>query len=308
MLTIGDFELYSIITGTIALDGGAMYGVVPKVLWSKVEEVDELNRIRIAMRTLLAVNKKAGRVIIVDGGAGDKWPQDELERYDIETRPTAILDALRALCFSKEDVTDVILTHLHFDHVGGFSSFDEEGDAKPTFPNANHWIHEGHWRHANNPTERDRASFLKRDLAFLHSYNLLKFVSGDPPNPTIAGIEWFVSNGHTPCMLLPIFKGTQKRSKIADDGHEKAADTSQKEEGRDLMFTGDLIPNANQLNPAWSMSYDLFPLTIVEERKRVLTRCLETGMLLAFPHDMKMSGASVTFNGKRYHVKEPLLF
>lgn len=286
MLTIGDFELYSIITGTIALDGGAMYGVVPKVLWAKIEEVDELNRVKIAMRTLLAVNHKTGQVIIVDGGAGDKWPQEELERYDIINHPNAIFDALQRLSIAREDVTDVILTHLHFDHVGGFSSFAEKDEPSPVFPRANHWIHEGHWKHANNPTERDRASFLKRDLAFLHSSNLLKFVTGDSPDPTIEGIQWVVSNGHTPHMLLPIFKG----------------------EEFDVMFSGDLIPNANQLNPAWSMSYDLFPLTVLEERKGVLARCIRTGMRLAFPHDMKMAGASVSLDGKRYRIKETMDF
>jgi len=286
MLKISDFELYSIVTGTIALDGGAMYGVVPKVLWSKVEEVDELNRVRIAMRTLLAINKKTGCVMVIDGGAGDKWPQNELDRYAIENRPHAISDALKRLSVSKESVTDVILTHLHFDHVGGFSYSNERGETLPTFPCARHWIHEGHWRHANAPTERDRASFLKRDLAFLHTSNLLRFVTGDNPEPTLKGVEWFVSNGHTPYMLLPIFKG----------------------ETFDLMFAGDLIPNANQLNPAWSMSYDLFPLTILSERKEVLKRCLETGMRLAFPHDMKMAGAAVRFDGRRYSVKEALDF
>lgn len=286
MLKIGEFEIYSIITGTIALDGGAMYGVVPKVLWSKVEEVDELNRIRIAMRTLLAINKKAGRILVVDGGAGDKWPQNEMNRYAIENHPDAISDALHRLSLSAKDVTDVILTHLHFDHVGGFSYLNENGETRPTFPNARHWIHEAHWKHANNPTERDRASFLRRDLAFLHSFDLLKFVTGDQPDSTIEGIKWFVSNGHTPFMLLPIFQG----------------------EPFDLMFSGDLIPNANQLNPAWSMSYDLFPLTILKERKQVLSRCIETGMRLAFPHDMKMAGASILFDGKRYRVGEALNF
>jgi len=286
MIKIGNFQIYSIVTGTIALDGGAMYGVVPKVLWSKVEEVDELNRVKLAMRTLLAIDSQHGRIILVDGGAGNKWPEEERERYAIETHPNAIFEALKTLSLSSTDVTDVILTHLHFDHVGGFSYSDERGETLPTFPRARHWIHEGHWRHANAPTERDRASFLKRDLAFLHTSNLLRFVTGDNPEPTLKGVEWFVSNGHTPYMLLPIFKG----------------------ETFDLMFAGDLIPNANQLNPAWSMSYDLFPLTILSERKEVLKRCLETGMRLAFPHDMKMAGAAVMFDGRRYSVKEALDF
>lgn len=286
MLKIGEFEIYSIVTGTIALDGGAMYGVVPKVLWSRLEKVDELNRITIAMRTLFAVNKRAGRVILVDSGAGDKWPQEELERYDIINHFNAIFDALHRLSISPEDVTDVILTHLHFDHVGGFSYLDENGKPCPTFPNARHWIHEDHWKHANNPTERDRASFLSRDMAFLQSFDLLHFVTGKQPDSTIEGIKWFVSNGHTPFMLLPIFQGA----------------------AFDLLFSGDLIPNANQLNPAWSMSYDLFPLTVLEERKKILKRCIETGMRLAFPHDMKMAGAAILFDGKRYRVKEALNF
>ncbi len=286
MLKIGEFQVYSIVTGTIALDGGAMYGVVPKVLWSKVEKVDELNRIKIAMRTLLAINKKTGLVILVDGGAGDKWPQNEMDRYAIENRPHAISDALNGLSLSEKDVTDVILTHLHFDHAGGFSYLNENGKPHPRFPNARHWIHKDHWQHANNPTERDKASFLRRNLVFLHSFDLLKFVAGDQPDSTIKGIEWFVSHGHTPFMLLPILQG----------------------DPFDLMFSGDLIPNAQQLNPTWSMSYDLFPLTILKERKQVLSRCIKKGMRLAFPHDMKMAGAALMFNGKQYQVKEALIF
>ncbi len=285
-MDIGGFEVASVVTGTIALDGGAMYGVVPKVLWSRFEEPDELNRIRIAMRSLVAVNLDRGDVIVVDGGAGEKWPHDELERYSIEVRQGAVEEALRSFRLAPGDVTDVVITHGHFDHAGGFSRLDSDNVSSPLFPNARHWIHKGHWDHLRNPTERDRASFLRRDFVFLEDSGLLHAVEGEEPRSSIEGVEWFVSHGHTPFMLLPVFKGSK----------------------RTLMFTGDLIPLSTQINPAWNMSYDLLPLVILEERKKVLKRAADQEMVLAFPHDMKMAGATVRWDGRRYVVREEFSF
>jgi glyoxylase-like metal-dependent hydrolase (beta-lactamase superfamily II) len=151
------------------------------------------------------------------------------------------------------------------------------------FRNARHWVHKAQWENALSPSERDRASYPLRDHAALHESDRLRIVDGDPPPPPCDGVEWFVSNGHTPGQLLPIFF----------DEHAL------------LMFVGDLIPTSAHLPVPWVMAYDLFPLTAIEEKKRVLDRCRDDGLLLAFPHDRRMGGARVSF-GARYPQAIPI--
>lgn len=299
MIKVGSFELRSIVTGRYRLDGGAMFGVVPKVVWQKSEDVDDLNRIAMVMRTLLAVDREQRRVILVDTGAGDKWEPDEASRFAIEADPDAIPQALAACGLASEDITDVIITHWHFDHNGGVTVWDgpRPGDhskahsapagtgargADPErtrlrYPNATHWIHEAQWRHAQAPSPKDRASFLDRDFACLRESDRLRVVEGDAPSPPADGIRWLVSHGHTPGQLLPIFEDDRDR----------------------LLFVGDLIPTSTHLSPAWVMAYDLFPLQTIEEKKRVLRWCQSDGMMLAFPHDRRMGGARVDAGGRR---------
>jgi glyoxylase-like metal-dependent hydrolase (beta-lactamase superfamily II) len=145
------------------------------------------------------------------------------------------------------------------------------------YPNATHWVHQAQWRHAQNPTPKDRASFLDRDFARLRDSDHLRVVDGDAPPPPADGIRWLVSHGHTPGQLLPIFE---------DEQHP-------------LLFVGDLIPTSTHLPPAWVMAYDLFPLQTIEEKQSVLHWCQSDGMMLAFPHDRRMGGARVDASGRR---------
>lgn len=180
MQKIDPFELYSVVNGTLRLDGGAMFGVVPKVLWKNINDVDEQNRILLATRTLLAVDRSRGRVILVDTGCGTKWQPKQADRYAINHDQSAVPDALLAIGLSPDDVTDVVITHLHFDHNGGLTYwYDEPGRAaRLTYPKARHWVHRGHWKHAANPHFKDRGSFLPEDFAALDASGLLNFVEG----------------------------------------------------------------------------------------------------------------------------------
>ncbi len=282
MLEIGPFELYSVVTGSIRLDGGAMFGVVPKVLWDKVTDVDDLNRILLSTRTLLAVDRTHARAVIVDTGCGSKWEPDQIERYETHYDADAIPNALKNIGLSTEDITDVVIGHLHFDHNGGLTYWydDPGGPTRLCYPQARHWIHRSHWNHALEPHARDRASFLKEDFLPLADAGVLQFVEGDGQEVPFEGLEWFVSHGHTPGQLHPIF-GT---------GSEQ------------LIFIGDLVPTVAHLRLGWVMAYDNEPLTTIAERQVIYRRCLEGGLLLAFPHDPSVGGVSI--DGK---VERPIV-
>lgn len=273
MLKIEPFEFYSVVTGSVRLDGGAMFGVVPKVLWENVTDVDDLNRIPLKTRTLMAVDRARGRVILVDTGCGTKWSKDRADRFAVQYKPAAVPAALEAVGLSVDDVTDVVITHLHFDHNGGLTYWYDEpaGPTRPTYPQARHWVHQRQWEHANQPSVKDRASFLCEDFAVLAEEGLLRLVEGDNPSPPLDGMAWLVSNGHTPCQLHPIFGIGPER----------------------LLFVGDLVPTAAHLPLGWIMAYDLHPMTTIAEREAIYRRCLEEDLLLAFPHDPKVGGVAI---------------
>lgn len=273
MLKLGRFELHSVVNGTVRLDGGAMFGVVPKVLWQKVTDVDDSNRILLSTRTFVAVDRTAGHVILVDTGCGTKWEAKQAARYAVHHDPDALSGALQALGLQTDAVTDVVITHLHFDHNGGLTYWydDPGGPTRLRFPQARHWVHKDHWEHAHNPTRKDRASFLKEDFEALGDAGVLSFVEGDRPAGTIDGVEWLVSCGHTPSQLHPVFKG----------------------DGEQLLFAGDLIPTAVHLPLSWVMAYDLRPLTTIAEKEAIYRRCAEEGLMLAFPHDPTTGGVAI---------------
>lgn len=288
MLTIGRFDIVSVVTGTFRLDGGAMFGVVPKVLWGPHEDVDDDNRILLSTRSLIAVSHDRKTAIVVDTGNGTKWPPEEARRFAIDPDGDAISRALRdQFALSTSDVTDIIVTHLHFDHNGGLTEWAGEpgGETRLCFPSARHWIHRRHWEYAYRPTEKDRASFLDRDIGILKSTERLHWVDGVEPASPWGEVRFFVSDGHTPAQLLPIF----------DDGRTS------------LMHVGDVFPTSSHLRPAWVMAYDLEPLKTIDEKKRILSWCREKGLRLAFPHDARLGAAEIEFSNSRPIVTRTVL-
>ncbi|MFQ5494925.1 MAG: MBL fold metallo-hydrolase [Phycisphaerae bacterium] len=273
MVKIEPFELYSVVTGTLRLDGGAMFGVVPKVLWEKVADVDRQNRIALATRTLLAVDRGHKRVILVDTGCGTKWESKQAARYAIRHDASAVEKALAAIGLSVGDVTDVVVTHLHFDHNGGLTRWYDQpgGRTELCFPGARHWIHRDHWLHANQPYVKDRASFIPADFTALETAGVLRFLEGPKPAPTIDGVAWLVSHGHTPYQLHPVFGDGPRR----------------------LVFAGDLVPTVAHLRLGWVMAYDVAPVETMREKERIYRQCLDGGLMLAFPHDPQVGGATI---------------
>ena len=283
MLKLGSFELYSIVTGTLRLDGGAMFGVVPKVLWANRTEPDELNRIPLVTRTLLAVDRARRCVVLVDTGCGTKWDPQQADRFAIQHKANAISEGLGAIGLSAQDVTDVVITHLHFDHNGGLTAWEDKrgGPTRLCYPNARHWIHKKHWEHAHSPHRKDSTSFLMEDFQGLAEAGVLRFVEGEDPYPSIDGVEWLISQGHTPYQLLPVFASGSER----------------------LVFVGDMVPTIAHLRPTWVMAYDVRPTTTIDEKVRLFHRAIEHGWSLDFPHEPEAGAVEIGGNIERPIVR-----
>lgn len=255
---IGPYTLHSIETGRFALDGGAMFGVVPKTLWEKTNPPDEKNRIAMAARALLIVGN--GRKILVDVGNGKKYTDKLTAIYKLDTSEFDIFSSLKQHHLNPEDITDVILTHLHFDHAGG-STTSVNGEIRPTFPKAKYWVQREHWRAANNPTERDRASFFNEDFMPLQFHGVLDYTDGE--GEIFPGISVRIVHGHTTALQCPVIT----------DGRTT------------LFYCADLMPTTSHVNLPWIMAYDLRPLVTLEEKREILTRAVEESWILFFEHD-----------------------
>ncbi|MEJ2055757.1 MAG: MBL fold metallo-hydrolase, partial [Calditrichaceae bacterium] len=233
-MKIADNDIFTIETGYISLDGGAMFGVVPKTLWQKNNPADEFNRIKLALRLLVIRNTK--RLIIVDTGVGNKLNEKLSKIYNVNHTQYDLKPALNKHNIDIEDVTDVILTHLHFDHVGGATYYDN-GKLKLTFPNAVHHIQGEQWHWANNPSEKDKASYMPENFVPILEQAKLNELPG--PGTLYAGIDLLVMYGHTHGMQLP---------KISDGKNT-------------LFFCGDLMPTASHIPLPYIMGYDNNPMT-----------------------------------------------
>lgn len=284
MLAIGPYELHCIDAGAMRLDGGAMFGVVPRVLWEQHHVPDERHRITLAMRVLLAIDRRAGRVILVDTGPGSKWTPAERDRFGFDDPPDGLTRGLAALGVAEHDVTDVIVTHLHFDHNGGLTvDAAGAGQPRPRFPRARHWIHAGHLAHAHAPTVKDRASFYPRDFEAIERAGLFQVVDSAAALP-FPNITWLIAQGHTPYQLLPRF--------------EDACCAAQ--------FVADLVPTAAHLPLPWIMAYDNEPLKTLQEKQRLMEDCARRDVILIFEHDPQVAAGRVDLSGRHPALGERL--
>ncbi|HEU4901903.1 MAG TPA: MBL fold metallo-hydrolase [Flavisolibacter sp.] len=262
-------NLYSIQTGNFKLDGGAMFGVVPKSIWNKINPADENNLCSWAMRCLLIEDE--GRLILVDNGIGNKQEAKFFSHYYLHGDDT--LDgSLAKHGFHRDDITDVFLTHLHFDHCGG--SIIREGDRLvPAFKNAVYWSNEEHWDWATKPNDREKASFLKENILPIQESGQLKFV--DMPN-----VDWDAS------LPLPQQVFTNNISLRFVEGHTAGMMLPQiSYKGKTIVYMADLLPSAGHIPIPYVMAYDMFPLTTLHEKKSFLKEAVEGDYLLFFEHD-----------------------
>lgn len=279
-MQIGEYKLHSIQTGLFRLDGGAMFGIVPKTLWSKTNPPDEKNRIDMCMRALLLVSDK--RRILIDNGIGHKNSDKFNNIYGVDHSEYILEKELFKLGFVKDDITDVILTHLHFDHAGGSTYYDEEGQLQVTFPNATHYLQKVQWEWANNPSERDKASFIPENFKLLEKKRILKLIEGNENFDDF--VELHVINGHTPY---------QQIVKISDDSNT-------------VLFAADLLPMAAHVQIPYIMGYDLFPMTTLEEKKKYLPLAVKNDWLIFIEHDPYIEACTIGQNEKGFYIKEKM--
>jgi len=272
-LTLGSFEIYGLQDGLFRLDGGAMFGVVPKVLWEKRFPADEKNRIKLALNCLLIKTKKA--LFLVETGIGSKLNLKSSDLYSVKTEP-GLIPSLRKLGVEAEDMNFVVNTHLHFDHCGGNTSKNKEGEIVPTFPMAKYIIQKGEWEYALHPSERDRASYLDENFLPLEKYSLAQIIEGK--KQISAGVEVFPVPGHTAF-------------------HQCVKVQSQ---GEILFFLGDLVPTTAHIGLPYIMSYDLFPLETLKNKKIYYEKAIREDWILAFNHDPEHYFGKVVKEGDKY--------
>lgn len=279
-------HLYSINTGYFKLDGGAMFGVVPKVIWNKLCPADSQNHINMAMRSLLI--EDGNRLILVDTGIGHKQDAKFFSHYDLYGNDS-LDQSLAAHGFHRNDITDVILTHLHFDHCGG--AIQREGDLLvPAFKNAVYWSNEAHWNWAVKPNAREKASFLKENILPIQESGQLKFISHQPVGSIAEttsfseGIELHFAEGHTASMMLPRIKY----------------------KGKTIIFSADLIPMMAHIPLPYIMAYDMFPLTTLLEKQIFLEKAVKDEAVLFFEHDPETECCTLLQTEKGIRYKERL--
>ena len=274
-------KVTSIHSGLFKLDGGAMFGVVPQQLWKHHNEPDENNMCTWAMRCLLV--ETDSRKILLDTGMGNK--QDEKFRSHFEPHgPYSLLNSLSNIHIRADEITDVFLTHLHFDHCGGAVHLDQLGTLSPTFPNAKYWSNRAHWEWARNPNPREKASFLKENFVPLEEEGMVHFIPTDDfITSWIDGINILHVDGHTEKMMIPHIRMGNKT----------------------IVFCADLLPSAGHLGLPYVMSYDIRPLETLKEKKSFLDKAVEEEYILFLEHDKDQECIQVGLNEKgRYTIRQ----
>ena len=270
--TVGDLELISVSDGTFRLDGGSMFGVIPKTMWSQKAPPDERNRILLAMRPLIV---RGARTMIIDAGAGDKENEKFRDIYGLD-RSRHLDHTLAEAGLAPEDIDIVLATHLHFDHAGGFTVRDGGGRLRPRFPRAQYVVRRGEWEDATHPNARTRASYLLDNYVPLAEAGVLQLVDDD--QTIMPGVRVRRTGGHTPHHQMVVIESG----------------------GRTAAFVADLIPTTAHVPDVWVMGYDLFPLDTMAAKREFAKEAIEKKILVFFEHDPMIAAGYLTEeNGKR---------
>jgi glyoxylase-like metal-dependent hydrolase (beta-lactamase superfamily II) len=274
-----DFELTPLLDGYFRLDGGAMFGVVPKTLWEMRMNADERNRITMAMRPLL-VRPSSGALMIIDAGCGDKMDAKSAGIYGFDRRENLDVTMTRAGVRSH-DIEVVLASHLHFDHAGGFTARDASGAVRPRFPNARYLANQGEWDDANHPHERNRASYFPENYVPLQEAGVLDLLADDA---VIApGIRMRRTGGHTRFHHIIYLESG----------------------GKTAVFAADLIPTTAHVDVPWIMAYDLYPMDTLEFKRAFVREAVEREYIVFFEHDPAIAAGIIRQKDRRLYV-EPI--
>ncbi len=279
-------KIHSINTGYFKLDGGAMFGVVPKSLWQRTNPADEKNLCTWAMRSLLF--EDGDRLILIDTGVGNKQDDKFFSHYYLHGDDS--LDGnLNKLGFHRNDITDVFLTHLHFDHVGGAIEWNKDRTGfLPAFPNARFWSNEKHWKWATEPNPREKASFLKENIIPLQESGQLNFidVANDFTASTPLGFDVVIVNGHTDSQMLPVIEY----------------------KGKKVVFMADLLPSVGHIPLPYVMGYDTRPLLTMDEKAKFLSLAADEEYVLFLEHDSQQECCTVKHTEKGVRLDQTFSF
>ena len=272
-LTLGSFHISGLRDGFFRLDGGAMFGVVPKTLWERIYPADDKNRIRLGLNSLLVQSGDFN--LIIDTGIGSHFDSKLSGLYTVDNEP-GLIAALEKVGLKPEDIDIVINTHLHFDHCGGNTIVSEGRDILPTFPRARYIIQKGEWERALRPNARDRASYLEQYFVPQKERGQLQLVEGD--TEISEGLEVVLASGHT--------------------AHHQCVKIES--EGQTLFFLGDMVPTSGHVGLPCIMSYDLFPLETMKNKERFYQQAIEEDWTVAFNHDPEYFFGKITQKNRKY--------
>jgi len=274
-LTLGDFELTILSDGKYFLDGGTFFGVIPKVMWSKRMQPDELNRLSCGLNSVLV--RGGEKIVLIETGIGNKLGERMKKIYAPEEK---LLNSLQAVGVAPEEIDVVINTHLHFDHCG-WNTIYRDGRAAPTFPNAKYYVQRGEWEYAQRASERDRISYISDNYNPLVESGQMELIDG--ARELLPGVSVDVYPGHTQYLQAVNVESNGKRA----------------------SYVSDLIPTIAHLDIAWGMAFDLFPLDILASKKRFYARAVPEDWLVIFTHDPKTPWAYVEITNDGKYVARP---
>jgi glyoxylase-like metal-dependent hydrolase (beta-lactamase superfamily II) len=284
-LSLGDFEISVVSDGTYPLDGGAFFGVIPKVMWSRKVEVDEKNYVQAGLNSLLI---RTGRqTVLVETGMGNKLPERMVKFYG---QPAKLLDNLAAGGVAPEDVDVVINSHLHFDHCGWNTVRNKNGKIVPTFPRAKYYAPEGEWQYARKPSERDSISYIPDNYDPLVASGQMTLLKGG--EEIVPGIRVETFAGHTAHMQGIIVQSVGEHPHVSQETRDRGHPTDSSH-APTACYISDLIPTEAHIDITWGMGFDLYPLETIESKKRYYARSIAEKWLTVFTHDAKTPWAYV---------------
>lgn len=278
----GNFELYPVEAGRIMLDGGAMFGVVPKTLWSKQIPADDKNRIPMGMRCLLIKSNETGKIYLVDNGSGDKFSEKMASIYGLDYEHSDLVSSLEKCGVEPGEITDMVFTHLHFDHCGGTTTYNKEGEIKELFPNAAYHVNKHHWKTATHPNAREKASFFSENIDPIKNSGRLNLL--DDHHAFEPGFDTLPMDGHTAGQQLPVFTNN----------------------GTTIVYAADLIPTFAHIPLPWVMGYDMKPIQTLKEKESFLNQATEENWYLFLEHDAEHEVVTVQKENGKFMLKDSL--